>query len=398
MRLKKGETPPKFKVKEINKMSEEKQFSTGLAKINDAYFPMIERQLTGNGIKMDDYSKQCVLNAISSINNVLDQNGIDWNNPQLDHSNITQILLNIASLKLNSSANPNEVYFQVRNVKFKKNGKDEWRKQIEMGIEGDGNDAILARFGRDVKTVHQFWLVREDDDFEYPSYVGLEMQPPKWTPKGTGKVVRVVYPIEKTSGVVEYHIAEREDVIKNLIAHVNNNLMNETFGIAKSRYEATAKQRAEIHKKKREIIEKIKSLGLDKALENEELQQYISPAWKDEQSKESMIIRKMRNNVVKRIPKDFGVALVEMSYEDSTNDYQERVRKDITENANSEVIDIIEHQEVEDSEPEVEVQQKEPQEQPQQEHQEPQETEQASMDLETEEQPQPKKKNTKAPF
>lgn len=247
-------------------MSEKRQFSTALAKINDAYFPLIERQLTGNGIKMDDYSKQCVLNAISSINNVLDQNGIDWNNPQLDQSNITQILLNVASLKLNSSANPNEVYFQVRNVKFKKNGKDEWRKQIEMGIEGDGNDAILARFGRDVKTIHQYWLVRENDEFEYPSYVGLEMTPPKWTPKGTGKVIRVVYPIEKTNGTIEYHIAEREDVIKNLIAHVNNNLMNETFGIAKSRYEATPKQLAEIQKKKKEIIEKIKSLGLDQAV------------------------------------------------------------------------------------------------------------------------------------
>ena len=390
-------------------MSEKKTFSTALAKINDAYFPMIERQLTGNGIKMDDYSKQCVLNAISSINNVLDQNGIDWNDPQLDHSNITQVLLNVASLKLNSAANPNEVYFQLRNVKQKKDGKDVWKKQIEMGIEGDGNDAILARFGRGVRHVHQYWLVRENDEFEYPEYNGIEVTPPKWRPRGTGKVVRVVYPIEKTDGTIEYHIAEREDVIKNLIAHINNNLMNETFGIAKSRYEATPKQRAEIQKKKKEIIDKVKTLGLDQALEDEELQQYISPAWKDEHSRESMIIRKMRNNIVKRIPKDFGVALVEMSYEDSVNDYEERVRKDVTEYANQEVIDIV-HDEPDEPEEVEEVefeeienddqQQKETeqvQEQPQQEQQE-QKTEQVSMDLETEEQPKTKKKNTKAPF
>lgn len=385
-------------------MSEKRQFSTALAKINDAYFPMIERQLTGNGIKMDDYSKQCVLNAISSINNVLDQNGIGWNDPQLDQSNITQILLNVASLKLNSSANPNEVYFQVRNVKYQrrdKNGKEviEWKKQIEMGIEGDGNDAILARFGRDVKTVHQYWLVREDDEFEYPSYVGVEVTPPKWTPKGTGKVVRVVYPIEKTNGVIEYHIAEREDVIKNLIAHVNNNLMNETFGIAKSRYEATKKQKTEIQKKKNEIIEKIKSLGLDKALEDEELQQYISPAWKDEQSKESMIIRKMRNNIVKKIPKDFGVALVEMSYEDSTNDYEQRVRKDVTEHANQEVIDIIENEETEEEVTDAEIIEEEPSEadeEPNQEEQ-PQEPQQEAFDLDVE-QPKQEKPNSKAPF
>ena len=52
-------------------------------------------------------------------------------------------------------------------------------------------------------------------------------------PTGKGKVVRVVYPIEMSDGTIEYHIAEREDVVKNLIAHINQNLMNETFGIAK---------------------------------------------------------------------------------------------------------------------------------------------------------------------
>ena len=380
-------------------MSEKRQFSTALAKINDTYFPMIQRQLEGNNITMDEYAKSCVLNAIASINNVLDQNGIDWNDPQLDHSNITQILLNVAALKLNSAASPNEVYFQVRNVKQKKDGKDIWKKQIEMGIEGDGNDAILARFGRDVKHIHQYWLVRENDEFEYPSYVGLEITPPKWTPKGTGKVIRVVYPIEKTNGTIEYHIAEREDVIKNLIAHVNNNLMNETFGIAKSRYEATAKQRAEIQKKKREIIEKIKSLGLDRALEDEELQQYISPAWKDEQSKESMIIRKMRNNIVKKIPKDFGVALVEMSYEDSTNDYQERVRKDVTEHANQEVIDIVHDEPVEAEFEEIENDDQEPQEQQKEAEQEQEQEEfrQEELPLE-EEKPKQQQQKRKAPF
>lgn len=331
----------------------QKQFSTSLAKINDAYFPMIESQLKGNGIDMDDYSKRCVLNAISSINNALEQKGVDWNNPQLDQSNITQILLNVASLKLNSAASPNEVFFQVRNVRTGKKdnqGNDIWKKQIEMGIEGDGNDAILSRFGRGVSTVHQFWVVRENDDFEYPSYVGLEMTPPKWTPKGVGKALRVVYPIERSTGIVEYHIAEREDVIKNLIAHVKNNLMNETFGIAESKYKATAKQRQEIAKKKNEIIEKLKEQSLDGALEDKELKKYISPAWKDEQSKESMILRKMRNNIVKRIPKDFGLSFRELSYEESSNDSEERARKDVTEHANREELDFIDYEEVESQE------------------------------------------------
>lgn len=346
-------------------MSEKKQFSTALTKVNDIYYPMIERQLTGNGIQFDDYSKQCVLNSISAINNVLDENNISWNHPQLDHSNITEILLKVASLKLNPSASPKEVYFEIRNVNTKRKdekGNDIWKKQIKMEIQGDGNDAILSRFGRDVKTVHQYWLVREDDEFEYPIYNGIEMTPPKWRPKGKGKVVRVVYPIEKTNGTIEYYIAEREDVIKNLIAHVKNNMMNETFGLAKSRFEAKPDQKEKIKAKKDEIIQRIKELGLDGALNDKEIQKYISPAWKEEHSKESMIIRKMRNNIVKKIPKDFGSAYVALKYEDSTNDYEERVRKDITEHANAEVIDIIDHEEVKNEESAEELQEEQKQE------------------------------------
>jgi hypothetical protein len=310
---------------------------------------MIESQLIGNGINMDDYAKQCVMNAISAINNTLDVAGVAWNDQQLDQSNITQTLLHVASLKLNPSASPNEVFFQLRNVKLKKRNEqgklvDVWKKEIEMGIEGDGNDAILSRFGRDVKQVRQFWEVRSEDDFQYPSFNGLEMTPPQWTPKGKGNVIKIVYPIIKDGGkngdVIEYYIAEREDVIKNLIAHINNNLMNETFGIAESKFKATAKQKEQINEKKREIIEKVKEQGLDGSLNDTEIQKRISPAWKDEQSKESMIIRKMRNNIVKKIPKDFGHALVEMSYDDSTNDYQSKVRQEINDYANGEIIDV----------------------------------------------------------
>lgn len=324
-------------------MSKQKTFSTALTKVNETYFPMIERQIAGNGIKFDDYAKQCVLNAISAINNVLDTNGINWNDPQLDHSNITQILLRVAALRLNAAANPNEVFFTLRNVKQKKkDGKDVWKKQIEMGIEGDGNDAILSNFGRNVKQVMKYWEVRENDLFEYPMYNGLEMTPPKWQPRGTGKVVRVVYPIIMKNDIVEYYIAEREDVIKNLIAHLNNNLMNETFGIAKDRFSATPEQKAEIEKKKNEIIQKAKKLGLDKALEDGEIRKYISPAWKDEHSRESMIVRKMRNNIVKKIPKDFGSSFIEFTYNEVTSEIQtEAIREEIQENANREVIDII---------------------------------------------------------
>lgn len=315
-------------------------FSTVLTKVNDNYFPMIERQLTGNGIEMDQYSKSCVLNAISAINTALDTKGISWNDDQLDRSNITQTLIQVASLRLNAAASPREVYFQVRNIKIKgTDGKDVWKKQIEMGIEGDGNDAILARFGRDVKKVGQFWLVREGDDFTYPKYTGFDVVPPTWTPKGKGDVVRIVYPIMKQDGTVEFHIAERDDVARNMIAHMNNNMMNETFGICADRYKATAEQKKQIAAKKTEILSRANELGLA-ALSDPDLQPYISPAWTEPQSRESMLIRKMRNNVVKKIPKDFGNAFVELTYQEAADETYSEVKREIQQHANGEIIDI----------------------------------------------------------
>lgn len=315
-------------------------FKTGLVKIQDTFAPMIQDALTGNGINMDDYQKTCVLNAITAINAVIEGQGLSWNAPNFDRNNVTDTLLKVAALKLNATATPREVFFQLRNVKRKVDDKDIWMKQVEMGIEGDGNDALLANFGRDVETIHQFWLVRENDKFEYPTFKGIEFSPPVWTPTGQGKVVRVVYPITKKSGNVEYYISERADVIRNLIAHVKQNLINETFGIAQDRYKATAEQKKQIDKKKNEIFNKIENLGLDGALADEEIAEHISPAWKDPQSREAMIIRKMRNNIVKKIPKDFGSAFMSLIDINPTETEEQRVRKEIYENANQELIDI----------------------------------------------------------
>ena len=324
-------------------MAEVKQeFNTALTKVNNTFFPLIERQLSGNGVVMDGYSKQCVLNAISAMHTTLDSKDLTWSNPQLDNSNITQVLLSVASLKLNAAASPREVYFQIRNVKTSlkdEKGKEIWKKQIEMGIEGDGNDAILSRFGRDVDKVAQFWLVRENDHFEYPSFNGLEMTPPRWTPTGKGEVIRVVYPVVKKDGTVEFYISERDDVAKNIMAHISNNMMNETFGITESKFKATPAQKKEIDAKKKELILKAKELGIA-VLDEPTYQKWISPAWTEFHSRESMFIRKMRNNVVKKIPKDFGNAFIEMTYHENTDETLKLVSKEVAENANREIIDI----------------------------------------------------------
>ncbi|MFT8610552.1 MAG: hypothetical protein ABF690_13150 [Liquorilactobacillus nagelii] len=288
-------------------------YETTLSKINNAFLPQITHQLQGNGIAMTDYQRQCVLNAITSINNLLKENGMTVNQVS---SNLTDILLTVAALQLNASADPREVYFILRNHK---RGDGSKVKEVEMGIEGDGNDSLLSRFGRNVKEVKRFWLVRENDEFEYPGFNGLEMTPPKWRPKGTGKVIRVVYPIIRTDDSVDFYIAEREDVKKNLLAHVANNLMWDKNG-AKDKF-----------------MSKAEDMSLDEILNDSELVKLgkISPAWSSPQARESMIIRKMRNNVVKKIPKNFENAFVARTYESANDEEYRKMRKVVNENANS---------------------------------------------------------------
>ena len=95
--------------------------------------------------------------------------------------------------------------------------------------------------------------------------------------------------------------------------------MNETFGICANRYKATPEQLAEINKKKSELKAKAKQLGFD-ALDDEELAPFISPSWKEDFSRESMIIRKIRNNIVTKIPKDFGHPEILESYSEATSE------------------------------------------------------------------------------
>ena len=65
---------------------------TVLTKVADLYLPMIQNQLEGYGIQLSDYQKECALNAISSINNLLEANGLDFNSEKLDKSNVKDII------------------------------------------------------------------------------------------------------------------------------------------------------------------------------------------------------------------------------------------------------------------------------------------------------------------
>ena len=280
---------------------QKKEFTTALSQWSNEVTGLVRRDYESVGVTFDEYSRTCAMNAMTSIFHLVQQTDKASLN-QMDTSNLREVVAQAASLKLNANAVPRECYFQLRNKKI----GDKYVKVVEMGVEGNGNDAMLRNFGVEVKTVYPCWLVKEGDEFTYPKRKGMKMEPPEWEEKGlSNKVVRVVYPILLNDGTEQYLIAERDGVKVNLFAHIKNNLLNETFGLAENAYKATPKQKEQIKAKKEEIFAELRKCEtVDEMLACEVARPYMSPAWLD--TPESMIIRKMRNNAIKNFPKDMN--------------------------------------------------------------------------------------------
>lgn len=323
-------------------LARKQKMNTKLSHYANEYTSLMERDFAEHGLKFDDYSKQCVMAAMSAIYGLVTSNKEAMES--LQGSNLRQVIGQVASLKLNANAVPRECYFQLRN---KQDANGNWHKEIELGIEGDGNDSILRRFGVDVKKVYTPWLVKDGDVFVYPKHKGIETTPPEWEEKGKSlKVIRVVYPVEMTDGRIEYLIAERDSVKSNLLKHVRNNLLNETFGIItgknskgkdRTRYDATPEEKKQINAKKNEIISKLQECEtLEDMLSCEIARPYMSAAWID--TPESMIVRKMRNNATKKHPKDLD-SMASQSIMQIDDTYKAS-REEIAENENSKPFEV----------------------------------------------------------
>lgn len=316
-----------------NEVAEKKEFTTSISQWSKELTNLLKRDFEAVGVTFDEYSKECAMNAMTTIYSMVKASDkVDMS--KLDTSNLRDIVGQCASLKLNANAMPSEVYFQLRNKKV----GNAWMQEVEMGIQGAGYDALLRNYGEGVDTVYPVWLVKEGDDFVYPKRKGIETTPPEWEEKGLSqKVIRVVYPVKLTDGTAQYLISERESVKTNLFAHIRNNLMNETFGIAESRYKATAAQKQEIENKKSEIYEALRQCDtLDDMLNCEKARPFISAAWLD--TPESMIIRKMQNNAIRKFPKNLNT-MAKTSFVQMDETYKS-AQQEIAENANSEELII----------------------------------------------------------
>ena len=336
---------------EKNEVAKKQEFTTGLSQWTNTITGLVSRDFEQNGVQYDEYSKQCAMNAMSAIYQLVQNTDKAYMN-NLNTSNLREVVAQCASLKLNANAMPREVFFQLRS----KQVGGQWVKMVEMGVEGDGNDALLRQFGNNVDTVYPVWLVKEGDDFTYPRRRGIEIEPAEWTPKGlSDKTVRVVYPVKLKDGTIEYLIAEREPVRTNLIAHIKNNMLNETFGFVtgknskgkdRTRYDATAEEKAKINAKKEEILSAVRECEtLEDILKCEVAKPYISAAWLD--TPEAMIVRKMRNNAIKKFPKNLN-SMASSSLLQLDETYKAS-QEEIAENENSEEFAIEEENVVADS-------------------------------------------------
>ena len=287
---------------------------TAMQKVQTAYMDSIIRQGEQMHIHYDAEQVACGNALLSAMTEQMEAKSLAIKD--MDQTKLIRVIQEATLLRLNANANPKECYVIVRAPRDKK-------PYFDFGIMGDGYDKILRRYGVGVKNVHPFWAVREKDTFTYPSFNGLTVQPPTWAPKDmTSKVVRVVYPIEMTDGSVVWEIAEREDVKKNLLAHIGQNLMYDS--------------------KHPGLIDRISEMSLDEIFKDKEALEVMSPAWKSPQSRESMILRKMRNNAIKAMPKDFGNAFVAGAFEDASDgtiNVEDVVDAEVTESVATEKID-----------------------------------------------------------
>lgn len=280
-----------------------KTFQNALAKAQNVYIDMVSNSANNMNLELTEYQKLCGMNVIAKMMELASKEGLQIG--KMNQTNIMSILQQAVMLNLNITASPRECYMIIRNVKV----GDNWTKEFEFGIEGDGNDKLLRTFGVDVEKVYPYWAVRENDEFTYPSFNGIEITPPTWQPKDyTSKIVKIVYPILNKDGSVQYHISERESVKANLLAHINNNLFkNKDYTPAQ----------------KDTIIGRLEKLDFEKIFEDKEALKIMSPSWSAPHSREAMILRKMRNNCIKKIPKDFTNSFIASTYEKTFEDYDQ---------------------------------------------------------------------------
>ena len=290
------------------------------------------------GCELSPYGKKCALNSVAGAISFLKGQG-----KTLKDVNATLFKLSIQSaalLELNYASVPSEIYFDLRG------------DVLTIKTQGAGNEKLVRRYGVGIAKdgLKTPWLVREGDEFTYPSYNGLEITPPTWKPKSySNKVILIVYPVQKSDGSVEYLISSRDDVAHNLVAQIRQNSL---YSFTKKDRDGKTIWNQKTHRQeideaaRQKFYDSLNDRTLDDLLSDETLKEYINPTYMSSGSKEQMIIRKMKNNALKNYPREYDNSLmrdaVENLYEDKDESLNQPKKKyiddvDITKKVDDEI-------------------------------------------------------------
>lgn len=275
-------------------------------KIQSSLLNQLETGATEMGQPFSSYGKQCVVNAIAAL--ILLCKGKEIDMSQIDGTMVRLALQNIGYTELNVAAIPSECYFDLRKTTV--DGKTVYAVSIKP--QGAGNEKLVRKYGVGIADNGLFspWLVREGDEFVYPSYDGIQLTPPKWIRKvgDDKKVVIIVYPVIKKDGNHEFLIATREGIKPNIIAQIRQNALY-AFKTEKVDTKTGRKWYANDDEKREAFYDRLntefENKTVDEILNDPEWMKWVNPTYTSGGSKEAMVIRKMKNNALKNYPKEY---------------------------------------------------------------------------------------------
>ena len=272
----------------------------------------LEGIASGIDLDFNDYQKQCVFNAIRTIDPMVKANG--YSLAQFDQDNVILVLQQVAFLKLNPSANPRECYFIVRKNKDKQGNEV---PTLEFGIEGAGNDVILTEFGRDVKAVKSY-IVYEGDEFTEGYMDGWDVILPKYKRTfKTNQPKMAVYLVKRLNDEIDVLYATLDDVKKSLLAGAKQNGADDKL-LREIEKENVWTLLTEEKWLNRSIKKSYSYKGKDgKTYEKQYESPLFNPSYTSPNSRDNMVERKLRNHATRKYPKNFNQTNVKSLYEET---------------------------------------------------------------------------------
>ena len=272
-------------------------------KIADIYLSDVSNLNAAVGMPMTGESKRCGVNAILYLCGEMGASEVQ----KLPKEQLVQVLqfVTINGLDIYSG----QVFIDKRWDKDKK------CYSIKATPMGNAYEIMVGHFGVDVEKVHPAWIIHEGDKFTMPQHNGLSIVPATWTQtlEGlSGKVIAICYPIEHKKGDPEFVVSTREEVAKNLMAQITNAALRDQ-NISRN-----------------DLFNEMEGKTLEQLLADENLARFISPAYRNPASRESMIITKMKKNALMHYTRDLGnkafESVADVLHQDTDNDM---VQKDV---------------------------------------------------------------------